>query len=80
MSNWVVLYNSQLISEVHSTKATNDLLLAADAEASSILILLDHSYALNMVDHDILTNCFEYCAGIKDTALDRFCSYRSFLL
>lgn len=54
-------------------KVSNDLLLTADS--GTVLILLDLSSALNMVDHNIFRNCLEGCAGSQDTALAWFRFY-----
>uniref|UniRef100_A0A3B3HP02 Reverse transcriptase domain-containing protein n=1 Tax=Oryzias latipes TaxID=8090 RepID=A0A3B3HP02_ORYLA len=64
----------------HSTETAllrvcNDLLLAADSGASTVLILLDLSAAFDTVDHSVLLSRLEQSVGVKGTALSWFSSY-----
>uniref|UniRef100_A0A8C2DZ60 Reverse transcriptase domain-containing protein n=1 Tax=Cyprinus carpio TaxID=7962 RepID=A0A8C2DZ60_CYPCA len=66
--------------KLHSTetalvKVVNDLLLASDSGALSILILLDLSSAFDTFDHMLLLNRLETIFGVSGTALEWFRSY-----
>uniref|UniRef100_A0A8C7WTF0 Reverse transcriptase domain-containing protein n=1 Tax=Oryzias sinensis TaxID=183150 RepID=A0A8C7WTF0_9TELE len=64
----------------HSTetallRVSNDLLLAVDSGASTVVILLDLTAALDTVDHRVLLSRLEQSVGVKGTALSWFRSY-----
>ena len=56
---------------------TDNVLLSADREACSILIVLDLSSAFDTVDHNILLHRLESRVGIKNYALSLLRSYLS---
>ena len=47
----------------------NDLLIASDEKAASVVMLLDLSAALDTVDHNLLLRILEKEICIKETAL-----------
>jgi len=63
----------------HSTKmalaVTNDLLMASDSGATSILILLDQSSAFDTADHSLLLTHIERVFGVLGTVFKCFRSY-----
>ncbi len=64
-------------TETALVKVTNDLLLAADSDCLSVLILLVLSPAFDTVDHSLLLSRLESVFGITETALNCFKSYLS---
>ncbi len=64
----------------HSTetallKVFNDILLTCDSGNYAVLVLLDLTAAFDTVDHAVLINRLERCAGIAGSALEWFKSY-----
>lgn len=64
----------------HSTetallKVSNDILLTCDSGNYAFLLLLDLTAAFDTVDHAILLDRLEYCAGITGSALQWLRSY-----
>ena len=50
-------------------RVTNDLLMTADADSPSLLILLDLSAAFDIVDHCILLNRLHHTIGLTSTRI-----------
>lgn len=55
-------------------RVSNDILLDVDSGSPVVLLLLDLSAAFNMVDRNILIDCFKDQMGIQGIALDWFSS------
>ncbi len=62
-------------TETALVKVTNDLLMASDSGATSVLILLDLRAAFDTVDHSLLLTCLERMFGVSGTALKWLQSY-----
>ncbi len=56
-------------TETALVKVTNDLLSASDRGLVSVLVLLDLSAALDMIDHHIPLQRLEHLISINGTAL-----------
>ncbi len=56
-------------------KVFNDILLTCDSGNYAVLVLLDLTAAFDTVDHAVLINRLERCAGIAGSALEWFKSY-----
>ncbi len=62
-------------TETALVKVTNDLLMASDSGATSVLILLDLRAAFDTVDHSLLLTHLEIMFGVSGTALKWLRSY-----
>lgn len=70
-------FRSRHSTETALVKVVNDLFMAADSGALTILVLLDLSAAFNTVNYAILINRLECCVGITGIVLQWFRSYLS---
>ena len=68
-------YKKHHSTETILLKITNDLLIAADEQTATVVLLLDLSAAFDTVDHSLLLKILKHEIGIKGTALSWFASF-----